>query len=259
MSDTHQSWNMPPTDLELLKNTVHVWHVKLEIPDHDREPLQNVLVDEEIERAKKFYFEKDRRHWIVAHAALRIILGHYLNSDPRSIRFTTNEYGKPSIAYPPAGTHLHFNLSHSGDLALCAFAYNRQIGVDLEYMRAGIEYGELATHYFSAHECATLHALPANVQEEAFFLCWSRKEAYIKARGRGLSLPLDQFDVSLTPDEPAALLASREDPQAPERWSLHALAPSERYAGALVVERSNADWQLYCWQWEAKEANNMLR
>ncbi len=114
-------------------------------------------------------------------------------------------------------------------------------------MRANIEHTELATHYFSAQECASLRALPLEQQEEAFFLCWSRKEAYIKARGMGLSLGLDQFDVSLTPGEPARLLGSREEPRIAECWSLRALWPGSGYAGAVVAERT--DWQLRCWQW----------
>jgi 4'-phosphopantetheinyl transferase len=247
MSNADQPWRIPPADLRLVENEVHVWRTLLEIPISEVERLQEVLVDEEIERARKFYFEKDRRHWIVAHAALRILLGRYLNINPRSLRSTSNDYGKPSIAYPPAGTRLHFNLSHSGGLALYAFTSDRHIGVDVEYMRPGIEYRELATSHFSARECAALRALPADVQEEAFFLCWSRKEAYIKARGKGLSLSLDQFDVSLAPNQPAALLGSREEPHATEHWSLHALAPGTRYAGALAVE--GFDWELCCWQW----------
>ncbi len=248
MSDADQQWMLPPVDLRLMEDEVHVWRVLLERPISEVECLQQVLVPEEIERARRFYFEKDRRHWTVAHAALRMLLGQYLNINPHSLRFITNAYGKPSIAHPPAGMRLHFNLSHSSDLVLCAFAYDRHIGVDVEYMRPGIEYEELATHHFSAHECAALRTLPVDVQEQAFFLCWSRKEAYIKARGKGLSLPLDQFDVSLAPDQPAALLDSREEPYATERWSLHALTPGTQYAGALVVE--GFGWRLSCWQWQ---------
>jgi 4'-phosphopantetheinyl transferase len=139
------------------------------------EYLQHLLVDEEIEQARRFYFEQDRQHWIVAHALLRKILGLYLKSDPRRLRFTTNDYGKPSIVSPLAGKRLHFNLSHSGDLVLYALAYEREVGVDVEQMRPGIAYNELATHYFSARECAALDALPAALQEEAFFLCCHEK------------------------------------------------------------------------------------
>lgn len=239
-------WRVPPASLQLQEDEVHVWRVSLK--DLPGEPFHTILVDDELERARRFYFEKDRRRWIKAHVVLRLLLGKYLAVHPRELRFTTNTYGKPALEYPPTGTRFHFNLSHSGELALYAFAYDRHVGVDVEFMRAGIEYHELATHSFSGPECTALRALPASLQEEAFFLCWSRKEAYIKARGMGLSLPLEQFDVSLRPGEPAALLASREDPQATRRWSMRALEPGDRYAGALVVE--GFDWQLQCWQWQ---------
>lgn len=246
----HDCWHAPPDQLLLAQNEVHVWRAPLEMPASSVEHLQHFLVDEEIERARRFYFEKDRQHWIVAHALLRIILGQYLKSDPRELCFTTNDYGKPSIVSPLVGKRLHFNLSHSGDLVLYAFAYESEVGVDIEQMCAGIDYNELATHYFSAHECTALDALPAALQEEAFFLCWSRKEAYIKARGKGLSLPLDQFDVSLAPDEPPRLLGSREEPRAAEHWTLHALFPGRGYAGALATE--GPGWQLCCWQWQGE-------
>jgi 4'-phosphopantetheinyl transferase len=243
-----QPWCASPEDWQLAENEVHVWRASLEVPASSVEHLQRLLVDGEIERARRFYFEKDRRHWIVAHAVLRTLLGRYLRVEPRTLVFATNEYGKPSIASPLAERRLHFNLSHSGDLALYAFAYDKELGIDVERMRVGIDYMDLATRYFSVYERTALRALPADRQEEAFFLCWSRKEAYIKARGKGVSLPLDQFDVSLAPDEPAILLGSREEPQATERWSLHALFPGERYAGALVTEGSG--WQICCWQWQ---------
>lgn len=248
MKGHDQFWHVPPTSLQLVENEVHVWRVSLEEPAETLERLQLLLVDEEIERARRFYFEKDRRHWTVAHAALRILLSEYLKVEPQQFVFAQNEYGKPSIVFPPEGRRLHFNLSHSGNLALYAFAYQREVGVDVEQMRANVDYGELAEHFFSVYERTTLRALPALRQEEAFFLCWSRKEAYIKARGKGLALPLDSFDVSLTPDEPARLLGSREEPGAVERWSLRGLFPGPGYAGALVVEGSG--WQLDCWQWQ---------
>ena len=146
-----------------------------------------------------------------------------------------------------AETGLQFNLSHSAELALYAFTYQRQIGVDVEYMRPNIECDLLARSQFSPTEYTALQALPPLLQEKAFFLCWSRKESYIKAKGMGLSLPLDQFDVSLVPGEPAQLLDSREEAQATTHWSLHSLEPGNDYAGALTVE--GFDWHLRCWQW----------
>ena len=249
MTRTHEySWQRPPSPFSLGEQEVHVWRASLDLSPSSIEHLQSVLVDEEVERVRRLHFEKDRRHWIVARATLRLLLGQYLQVEPQKLRFTSNAYGKPALLVPETGLRLHFNISHSGHLALYAFAYDREVGIDIERIRAGIEYEELATSFFSASECAALHALPVERREEAFFLCWSRKEAYIKARGKGLSLPLDQFDVSLSPDEPAQLLASREDPRAVEQWSLHTLTPGEHYAGALVVE--GFDWSLSCWQWE---------
>lgn len=250
MTDHQQFWHIPPAALQLAENEVHVWRTSLAVPAGSVERLQLLLVDEEIARAGRFYFEKDRQHWIVARATLRALLGRYLNLEPQRVCLACNDYGKPAISSPRAGQRLHFNLSHSGDLALYAFSYAGEVGVDVEQMRANVDYTELATHYFSDYECAALRALPVDRQEEAFFLCWSRKEAYIKARGKGLSLPLAQFDVSLLPDEPARLLGSREEPEITERWSLAALFPGPGYAGALVAEGS--DWQLRCWQWEGK-------
>lgn len=247
MRNKDDLWNIPPDKVTLVGNEVHVWRASLAALPSTISSLQSILPEEEVKRAKQFYFEEDRLHWIIAHGILRRLLGLYLDMDPREVRLVTNRYGKPFVAYPFQGARLHFNLSHSADLALYAFAYDRHVGVDVEYMHAGIDCEQLAHHHFSTVECAALQRLAPAVRQEAFFLCWSRKEAYIKARGEGLSIPLDQFDVSLVPGEPAVLLDSREDPQAPARWSLHTLTPADRYAGAIVVE--GAGCQLCCWQW----------
>lgn len=243
-------WSAPSTYPRLGENEVHVWKVALEQQASKSTFFRRLLIDTELERVGRFFFEKDRQYWIAAHAILRLLLGHYLDADPVSLRFTTNTYGKPSLIQPSQSQHLHFNLSHSGNLALYALAYNREVGVDVEQRRSDIDYENLAAHYFSSHECATLRSLPLEIQEEAFFLCWSRKEAYIKARGKGLSLALDQFDVTLAPHEPARLLSCRGEPQAVERWSLRALTPQSGYAGALVAE--GLDWQVSHWQWQDK-------
>lgn len=247
MGNSNHSWNIPPDHVLLVENEVHVWRASLEAPLSTVYGLQSILSEEEVRRAMQFRFEKDRRHWIVAHGILRRLLGQYLYIDPHEVRFMTNAYGKPFTVYPPHGSRLQFNLSHSADLALFAVAYDRHVGVDIEYMRADVDCEALAQYHFSANECAALSTLPAAARQEAFFHCWSRKEAYIKARGEGLSIPLGEFDVSLAPGEPAALLESRENPQATAQWSLRALAPGGRYAGAVAVEGTG--WHLSCWQW----------
>jgi 4'-phosphopantetheinyl transferase len=247
MDTSHQIWQVPPQQVTLPANEVHVWRAPLVAPEHEYATFQQILSPDERERARRFYFEKDRRSWTIAHGILRILLARYLNTNTHDLSFVTNTYGKPTLAAPFAETGLQFNLSHSAELALYAFTYRRQIGVDVEYMRQNIEWELLAHSHFSSAEYSALQTLPASLQTQAFFLCWSRKESYIKAKGKGLSLPLDQFDVSLIPDEPARLLDSREEAQATTHWSLHALEPGNGYAGALTVE--GFDWHLRCWQW----------
>jgi 4'-phosphopantetheinyl transferase len=139
---------------------------------------------------------------------------------------------------------LRFNLSHSQDLALYAVTSNREVGVDLEYIQRDFDTRQIAERFFSTREIAALHALPANLQTESFFRCWTRKEAYVKARGEGLSLPLEQFDVSLSPDDPAALLNVAGNPAEVSRWSLRELTPAPGYMAAIAVE--GKDLSLSC-------------
>jgi 4'-phosphopantetheinyl transferase len=248
MNHSEQTWNIPRENVPLAINEVHVWRTSLEKPLNAIHHLQSTLSPKECERAERFHFAKDRRHWIVARGILRLLLGRYLNVAASELQFVINEYGKPALAHLPQGTHVHFNLSHSGELALFAFAYDRQVGIDVEYKRSDVDYEGIARISFSSIEQAVLRSLPNEVMQEAFYNCWTRKEAYIKALGKGLSHPLDQFDVSLTPGEPPALLADRLAPRAPALWSLSALAPGVHYAAALVVE--GAGQQLTCWQWQ---------
>lgn len=245
---TGNDWRVPPSNLTLVEDAVHVWSASLAGPDYDMQELESLQEPDELARAQRFYFARDRHHWTIARAVLRLLLARYLNLDPRRLRFSSNAYGKPVLAFSTPTPSLHFNISHSHDLALYAFAYARELGVDVEYMRPDIEYLSLARHSFSAYENQALRALSSVDLPQGFFNCWTRKEAYIKARGMGLSLPLDQFDVSLVPGEPAALLASREDPLAPQRWSLRSLDPAPGYAAALAV--AGHDWQLSCWRYE---------
>lgn len=132
-------------------------------------------------------------------------------------------------------------------MALYAITRGREVGIDLEFIRCDLEAEQIAERFFSHSEIATLRALPKHFQKCAFFLGWTRKEAYIKARGEGLSLPLDQFDVSLIPGEPAALLSTQPDSDDAFRWSLQELTLASGYVAALAVE--GRGWSLSCWQW----------
>lgn len=247
-------WIRPPKNLALVTDRVDVWRVHLS----STIPSEDSLSEDERQRASRFHFDVDRDRYIAAHASLRDVLARYLHCDPHVLKFFTNEYGKPSLtrsndfsrsvksATEVATTHdIEFNLSHSGDFALIAVAYGRKIGVDVELIRAGIELEDLARRNFSPREVSELMSLPAEQRARGFFNCWTRKEAYIKAQGLGLSMPLDSFDVSL--GEPAALKATRPDENESARWSLHSLNVESDYAAALAVEGNNL--KIKCWDW----------
>lgn len=242
-------WLSPPGRLGLARSAVHVWRAGLDQSPSQADGFLNTLDDDELSRADRFYFSRDRERFIVARGVLRAILGRYLNRVPESLGFDYNIHGKPALASESDADTIHFNLSHSHGTALYAFARGREIGVDLEFIRCDLEAEQIAERFFSHREISTLRALPQSLRKYAFFLCWTRKEAYIKARGDGLSMPLDQFDVSLIPGEPAALLSTQPDTDDALRWSLRNLIPASGYAAALATK--GRDWTLFCWQWPA--------
>lgn len=236
-------WHVPPTTNRLAEQEVHIWRAELNVSPVVLESYQAILSAEEADKARRFYFEKDRRHWTVARGVLKRLLGSYMQQEPRTITFQYNAYGKPALT----GTQsLQFNISHSHELALYAFTNTQPIGIDVEYMRSNIDYTEIAEHSFSAAEQAEFRSISQLQRSGAFFKGWTSKEAYIKGRGMGLSLPLHLFDTSLDPQQPAALLASREESQE-EHWSLHTLSPGPGYAGALAIAGSVPT--IHCWQW----------
>lgn len=239
--DLEATLRMPASD------EVTVWCARLDQPASRVGSLRPVLAEDERARADRFHFEKDRTHFTVARATLRTILGGCLGIDPRQLQFSYSHYGKPSLATGSADDRLRFNVSHSGGMALFALSNNRELGVDIEFIRPDIEHDRIAERFFSPREVSVLLSLPEALRTEAFFNCWTRKEAYIKARGEGLSFPLDQFDVSLRPGEPAALLETLGDAGEAARWRLHAMDPREGYAAAIAVE--GKDWRLNCWRW----------
>ncbi|MFN8492894.1 MAG: 4'-phosphopantetheinyl transferase superfamily protein [Caldilineaceae bacterium] len=246
MSITAFSWQPAPDALLLPANEVHVWRMPLDWPAAQVAQLRRYLNSEEQQRADRFHFPQHRAHYTAARAVLRILLGRYLQVAPQAVSFTYNAYGKPALGTADTQPQLHFNVSHSGALALYAFTYNRPVGVDVEQMRANVDFLGLSKQVFSAQEQQLFRMLPPAQIMDAFYNGWTRKEAFIKAKGMGLSLPLEQFDVTMTPGEPARLCATAFDPADVNRWSMTELAPGEGYKGALVVEGSH--WVLQCWQ-----------
>jgi 4'-phosphopantetheinyl transferase len=240
-------WRGPEESLILGNDEVHIWRAALDHRSSQVASLLDTLAEDEQERAGRFYFLIDRERFIIARGVLREILGLYLNRAAQSVSFCYGPFAKPALAWRSAGNTIHFNMSHSNGVALYAFTRGREIGIDLEFIREDLEVEQLAGRFFSQREIATLRALPVALRKYAFFLCWTRKEAYIKARGEGLSVPLDEFDVSLIPGEPAALLRTQTDPDEAFRWSLQELSPGPGYVSALAVEGHG--WSLSCWQW----------
>ncbi len=242
-------WHLPPDTLKLGDDEVHVWRAALDLKPAHLEKLQQTLTPSERERAKRFFFQIGRERFVAARGLLRTILAYYLDMEPDQLRFSYNPYGKPDLAPEFDGHGLRFNMSHSHEVTLIAITRGREIGLDIELIRPDLAYEQIARRFFSPGEVATLLALPPNLRQEAFFVCWTRKEAYIKARGEGLSYPLDQFEVSLVPGEPAALLMTQGFPREASRWSIYDLDPGPGYAAALAIEGHG----LACNQWQWSE------
>lgn len=208
--------------------------------------FERTLAADERDRANRFVRERDRVRFVISRGLLRAILGRYLARDPRCLRFDYNPFGKPMLSTGSGLPAIRFNVSHSDEMALYAVASGREIGVDIERIQSDFSTDDVALRFFSRQEIATFRALPASCRVEAFFACWTRKEAYLKARGNGLALPLDSFDVSLTPGRPAALLNVHDDAVEATRWSLRELFPGPDHVAALAVEGHG--WCLHCWQ-----------
>jgi len=251
--DSAPAWLSPPDDLELCSGQVDVWRAYLRIRSDSLEWLKSTLSEDEAARAERFHFNVDRERFIAAHGCLRDILGRYLRCEPARLRFSAGAFGKPALRMDTGRPKIEFNLAHSGDHALIAVAQERKVGVDVERIRQGISAEELAGRYFSGSEVSQLMALQPEQRQVGFFNGWARKEAYIKAHGLGLSLPLDSFDVSLDPQRPALLLATRPDPEEAARWTLYNLHADSDYAAALVAEgRVDA---INLWKWNLEESD----
>jgi 4'-phosphopantetheinyl transferase len=244
---SENEWKPPPRRLILERDTVHVWRVSLAQPQARIQTFLQLCTPDERARAEAYHFQRDRERFIAARGALRTILARYLPRTPEQLRFTYSRYGKPALLETMNERGLRFNISHAHELALCAVTRGREVGVDIEFIREDFASLDIAGRFFSQAEVAALRALPPGAQTLAFFNCWTRKEAYIKARGEGLSHPLDCFTVSLIPGEPARLLSTKNDPQEVSHWCLHELATGAGYAAAIAVE--GGPCRLDCWQW----------
>jgi 4'-phosphopantetheinyl transferase len=238
----------PSLDLGFSKGDIHIWRADLDLPIMGFQKLHQTLSIDERVRAERFHFQKDRKRFSVGRWILRTILGYYLNVEPSLLRFCYGKYGKPALATTFGKETILFNMSDSEGLALYAFTRGHEIGIDIEHIRDIPEMDQIAEQYFSARENAVFRSLPESKKREAFFSFWTRKEAFMKAKGEGLGLGLNQVEVSLTPGEQATLLSVNSNPQEASRWSLQDLDPGPGFTAALAVQGHGC--QLKSCQWE---------
>ena len=216
---------------------VDIVGVRLDAPAEVSAALWQLLSRDERERAEKFRYAEHRQHYIVARASLRRLLAERLCIDPRAVEFVETRYGKPRLAPVHGSADVEFNLSHSGILALYAFTSGRAVGVDVELIREVPDADDLAERFFSPTETASLRALPLDQRSLAFLACWTRKEAFIKALGLGLSCPLDAFDVTIDPDAPARITRIEERIDRVANWTMQAFTPSPCYIAAVAYRQ----------------------
>jgi 4'-phosphopantetheinyl transferase len=221
---------------------VHVWRVQL--PESDASPFPpseiDVLHADEIDRAWRFRSEELKRHFVRCRSALRMILASYLSCAPAELRFEYGEHGKPMLRSTTRGfgpLSPHFNLSHADRLALVAVTLDCPIGVDVERVRSFADADRLAQRFFAPREYAKYTTLAGAARHAGFFNCWTRKEAFVKARGEGLSLPLQSFEVTLEPHEPARVIHVEPHPGEAEEWSMFGFEPAAGYCAAVAAPR----------------------
>lgn len=217
-----------------LGDDIHVWYAALDREDSVLGQLAATLSPDEKTRAERFRFAKDRNHFTVARGLLREFLAGYLQQSPASLEFSYGQHGKPALAGANASSGLGFNLSHSFGIAVFAFARDRNLGIDVERVQPESAGDDIARRFFSPREVSDMRSLPSESRAEAFFRCWTRKEAYIKALGTGLHTPLDSFSVSLLPSQPAQFLGGADS-----CWHMAAFDPGEGYAAAVVYDGVN--------------------
>jgi 4'-phosphopantetheinyl transferase len=229
---------------------VQVYQIDLKAsPDLERARMDYLDSDERV-RADRFRFSHHRQQFILSHAALRILLARELSVQPGQIHYLHKNQGKPELAGGLAASKLHFSLAHAHQVASVAICQGCEIGIDLEYLKAKRDIGKIAARFFSDPEADQFRALHPAQQTEAFYLCWTRKEAFVKALGTGFSgFPFRNFDVTLTPGEPARLLRVGSDFEEHQYWTIVSFQPAPDYVGAVALREPAVTIQHHKFVW----------
>ena len=231
-------WHFPPKSLTLVRNSLHIWRVNLDLSTDLLTDLAVNLSLDERQRADRFYFELDKKRFIACRGLLRFILSRYLDLQPHQLEFAYSVQGKPELKNTNIEGRLCFNVSHSQGLAVYAIALNRSVGIDLEYFRHIPDVQQLAERFFSPSESAIIKDLPKPQQQELFFRFWTIKEAYLKATGEGLA-GLGSIAVSFTPKNSINLHNTKNNILLNTHWFCTEFKPESEYTGALVVEQKD--------------------
>jgi 4'-phosphopantetheinyl transferase len=234
-----EAWRSPPNPIHLSPAEIHVWRANLAPENADYLRLAALLSEDEQQRAARFRFDKDRWHFVAARGILRSLLAQYLHQAPEQLIFTYGDRGKPALQLADAAPPLHFNLTHSGGLALYAFSRSCAVGIDLEQMRPSSDWQAIARRYFTSQEVEDLLALPVTQQQRGFFQLWTGKEACAKASGAGIAHSLDQFEFAL-PSADSLQLRQVKGNLPMGCWQMHCLNPGEGFAAALAVISAEA-------------------
>jgi 4'-phosphopantetheinyl transferase len=242
-------WLEAPRSAQLPEAELHIWQADVKAFAAHERALTHLLTATELERADSFRQRPDRARSILARAALRDILGRYLDTDPRSLQLSVSGGGKPVLDPAAYAGAPQFSVSHSGDIVLLAFARGHEVGVDVEAIRSDLDMMEIAQRFFAPAEVAELLGLPADRRVKAFFDGWTRKEAYLKARAEGIGAGLNRFAVTLAPDAPARLISDDRNPEQVASWRLYEIPLGPGYAAATAIR--NDGWSMRCWKWEA--------
>ena len=220
---------LPATDL-------HMWNVLLETAPQEFAHLYSLLSADEIARAERFYFERDRSRYIIGRGILRTLLGKYLGTEASEIQFNYGPHGKPTLEPVSMGQTLQFNLAHSNDRAIFIFGWDRPVGIDIEHVRPLQDADRFAEQFYSARETALINSLPGDDKWNAFYKLWTCKEAFLKAQGSGLTVPLNQVEVFLDGEDTARLIAIGGDTVQAADWKLWIFNPLPGYQAAIAIQ-----------------------